>query len=190
MGTTAELPLFPLNTVLFPGGPLSLRIFEPRYLDMVGACMRQQTPFGVVLIQAGAEVGTAVEIADIGTTARIEDFSELPDGLLGISCRGERKFRVMKHWRRSDGLNLAEVLYAPPEPECPVPAEYLQLKEWLQHAMPKIQEAYRVIPRFDDATWVGCRLAELMPLGLNERLALLALSDPLARLERLYALRR
>lgn len=192
MSPTAVLPLFPLHTVLFPGGPLSLRIFEPRYVDMVGRSMREGSPFGVVLIQAGAEVGSEaeVEIADIGTTARIVDFSTLPDGLLGIHCLGERKFRVLKHSRQSDGLNVGEVLYAPAEKECAIPGEYLPLQQLLEQAWPKIKEVYSdVTPRFDDATWVGCRLAEVMPMDLGERVALLTLSDPIARLARLDALR-
>src|SRR5215475_10618653 len=78
-----ELPLFPLNTVLFPEGPLSLRIFEPRYVDMIGRCMRESSPFGVLAILSGAEVGAIAATAELGTTARIVDFSKLPDGLLG-----------------------------------------------------------------------------------------------------------
>src|SRR5215475_14572416 len=83
-------PLFPLSTVLFPGGPLPLRIFETRYLDMVRHCMRHRCPFGVTLIRAGSEVGAAAagEICEVGTTARIVDFNSQPDGLLGITCVG------------------------------------------------------------------------------------------------------
>src|SRR6185503_20499344 len=87
--SSAEIPLFPLNTVLFPGGPLPLRIFEPRYVDMVRYCMRERAPFGVVLIRAGTEVGQVTSAADVGTSARIVDFFQLPDGLLGITCVGE-----------------------------------------------------------------------------------------------------
>ena len=83
--TDPEMPLFPLNTVLFPGGLLPLRIFEPRYVDMVGRSMREGTPFGVIPIRSGPEAGGVVETAEIGTTVRIVDFSKLPDGLLGIT---------------------------------------------------------------------------------------------------------
>ena len=109
MSATVELPLFPLNTVLFPDGLLPLRIFETRYVDMVGWCMREGSPFGVVPIRSGPEVGGVVEAAELGTSARIVDFSKLPDGLLGITCKGERKFRVLKLWQRPDGLNVGEV---------------------------------------------------------------------------------
>lgn len=102
------IPLFPLNIVLFPGGPLPLRIFETRYLDMVRNCMRHSTGFGVVLIRSGAEVGFA-ETYDVGTTAKIVDFHQLQGGLLGLSCVGEQRFRIQSHRRQSDGLAIGEV---------------------------------------------------------------------------------
>ena len=89
-----DIALFPLNTVLFPGGLLPLRIFETRYVDMVGGCMRQDAMFGVVLIVDGRDTSNAVSIAEVGTSARIVDFQTQPDGLLGLLCRGERRFRV------------------------------------------------------------------------------------------------
>jgi Lon protease-like protein len=190
MSTTAVLPLFPLNTVLFPDGPLSLRIFEPRYVDMVSRCMREGSPFGVVTIRSGAEVGPVAEMADIGTTARIHDFGTLPDGLLGLSCRGERKFHIERRWCQDDGLNLAEVLYLPEEPPCAIPEEHRWASELLAEVLPQLKETYSAIPaRLEDATWVGCRLAEILRLDREKRLALLALSDPVARLAELAALR-
>ena len=89
MSAAGELPLFPLGTVLFPGGPLRLRIFEPRYLDMVRQCLRGSRPFGVVLILEGLEAGAAASVATTGTSARLVDFDTLPDELLGIDCLGE-----------------------------------------------------------------------------------------------------
>ena len=86
MSAASELPLFPLSTVLFPGGPLRLRIFEPRYLDMVRHCLKESRPFGVVLILEGAEAGEVASVAATGTSARLVDFDTLPDGLLGIDC--------------------------------------------------------------------------------------------------------
>ena len=111
------IPLFPLHTVLFPGGPLPLRIFETRYTDMVRRCMREQQPFGVVLIQEGEEAGPVATTATVGCSARIADFYTLQDGLLGISCVGERKFRVQRVWRAADGLNMGEVSWLAPEPQ-------------------------------------------------------------------------
>lgn len=186
-----ELPLFPLNTVLFPEGPLSLRIFEPRYVDMVGRCMRESTPFGVVAIRSGAEVGTIAATAELGTTASIVDFSKLPDGLLGIMCQGERKFRLLRRWQRPDGLNLGEIEYLAPEPRVEVPDEHQHLADLLRKVLPELGEPYATLPtRFTDAAWVGYRLAEILPLELEDKLSLLALEEPLGRLEQLGGLMR
>ena len=131
-----ELPLFPLSTVLFPQGPLSLRIFEPRYVDMIGRCMRESSPFGVVAIRSGGEVGVVEATAELGTTARIVDFSQLPDGLLGIVCEGDRKFRLLRRWQRSDGLHLGEIEYLPVEQSVAIPEEHRHLAELLSKVLP------------------------------------------------------
>jgi uncharacterized protein len=182
MNATA-LPLFPLGTVLFPAGPLSLRIFEPRYLDMVRRCLREQTCFGVVLILDGAESGPVSAMAEIGTEARVVDFDTLPDGLLGIVCVGERRFRVLRHWRQSDGLNLASVEYLPCGPQCSLPEEFAPLGKFLRKLLPELGTGYaHVEAHYEDAGWVADRLSEVLPLAPAERLALLGLADPLVRL--------
>jgi Lon protease-like protein len=123
----SALSLFPLHTVLFPGGPLPLRIFETRYTDMVRRCMREQQPFGVILIQEGDEAGEVATTATVGCSARIADFNILKDGLLGIHCVGERKFQVRRVWRAADGLNLGEVSWLGHEPQLALPEEYRKL---------------------------------------------------------------
>ena len=186
-------PLFPLNTVLFPGGPLPLRIFEARYVGLVRHCMRAHCPFGVVLIRAGSEVGAAGagEMSAIGTTARIVDFNALPDGLLGITCIGERKFSVSKHWQQDDGLHVAEIELAPAEEPTDLPGEYHHLGELLRKVLPELGELYCNVPKhFSDAAWVGCRLAEILPIALSEKQYCLELDDPIARLARLNPLIR
>ncbi len=110
-----SIALFPLNIVLFPDGPLPLRIFETRYVDMVRRCMRGDLSFGVVLIREGGEVGPA-QTFDVGTSARITDFDQLPGGLLGLSCVGERRFRVVKRSVQPDGLHIGEVEWLPCAP--------------------------------------------------------------------------
>ena len=198
LAETEEIPLFPLNVVLFPGGPLPLRIFEPRYVDMVKRCMRDGAPFGVVAIDdGGAEAGetAAKTFAAIGTSARIVDFDLLDDGLLGITCRGERRFRVLGHRRESDGLNVGRIAWldaAPPGTElATLPEEHAHLRDLLQRVWPEIVEAYAGIePRFEDAGWVGARLAEILPLQNADKQFLLELSDPLQRLARLSPLLR
>jgi len=188
---TAEVALFPLNTVLFPGGPLPLRIFEPRYVDMVRRCMRERSAFGVVLILGGSEVGAVTSTAEIGTTARIADFYPLPDGLLGIACLGERKFRVLERTRQADGLNIAEVEWLPPEPAVPLPAQYSHLGELMRKVLPELGDLYeRVEKHAHDSSWVGCRLAEILPVSLSEKQQCLELQDPIVRLARLSPLIR
>ena len=183
---SAELPLFPLNTVLFPGGPLSLRIFEPRYVDMVRKCMREGVPFGVLLIRSGQEVGEVSSAADVGTSARVVDFHQLPDGLLGIVCTGEQKFRVDERHVQADGLHVGTVTWLPPERPTPLPPQHAHLGLLLERALPQISDVYQLVqPRFDDASWVSLRLAEILPISLSDKQECLELDDPLARLERL-----
>jgi uncharacterized protein len=186
---SSVIALFPLHTVLFPGGPLPLRIFEIRYTDMVRRCMREQQPFGVVLIQDGDEAGEVATTATVGCTARIADFHTLQDGLLGISCIGERKFRVQRVWRADDGLNMGEVLWLAPEAELPLPGEYERLGIAVRRALDELADHYEYVERkFNDAAWIGARLAELLPIELVDKQAMLELDDPIERLERLLAM--
>ena len=177
-----ELPLFPLNTVLFPGGPLPLRIFEPRYLDMVSRCMREQSGFAVVLLGEGEEVSSATSFAATGTEARIVDFDRLEGGLLGISCLGRERVRVVEAWREADGLNRGRVLDVAADPVVPVPIDLDWLKDVVARVLPEAGDAYRHVEPRDDAAWVANRLAELLPLSLSDRQALLELADPIERL--------
>lgn len=176
------VPLFPLQAVLFPGGPLRLRVFEPRYLDMVGRCLRENTHFGVALIVEGKEVGPA-RTASIGTTARIDDFERLSDGLLGIAARGCRRFKILAVATQSDGLNLADVELLPEEPDVSVSSEYALLAELLRKLFSQVSMLYEeVLPRLEDASWLGARLSELLPLDLSTRQRCLEMDDPLERL--------
>jgi len=184
----ASIPLFPLNIVLFPGGPLPLRIFETRYVDMVGRCMREDQGFGVVLIREGSEVGHA-ETYDVGTMAKITDFDPLPDGLLGLSCVGLGRFRILNRGRQADGLHTAEVEWLRPEPSVSVPERHARLASLLQSVLPQLGEVYADIEmRLEDAAWVGHRLAEILPIPLTEKQVYLEMDDPLARLDALAPL--
>lgn len=188
MQTGTEIPLFPLNTVLFPGGPLSLRIFEPRYVDMVGRCMREGQRFGVVLIREGGETGPA-EFHEIGTLARIVDFNQLPEGLLGLATIGGERFRVRTHRRLDDGLNVGEVEWLGVESRSDLPDEYAHLAPLLDSLMSELGEAYRHVERSPmDAGWVSYRLAEVLPLTVESRQFCLELERPLERLRLLDAL--
>jgi len=183
----ADIPLFPLSAVLFPGGPLNLRIFERRYLDLVRDCSRSGSGFGVCLILEGREVGEPALPAAIGTLARITDFCTLPDGLLGISAEGGERFQVASTRVRSDGLVHGEVRFWPEEPEIPIPPEHGLLATILERLVEQIGGALAKVERarFDDASWVGFRLAELLPLAQPEKQLLLQMTDPLQRLEQL-----
>jgi uncharacterized protein len=184
-----ELPLFALNTVLFPGGLLPLRIFEPRYLDMVGRCMREGSDFGVVLITSGEEVGPLAELAAVGTSARVVDFSQLPDGLLGVMCRGSRRFRLLNHRVQGDGLRLAEVQWLPEHGVDAIKEEHRPLAQILRRVLGELGETARHLDAdFDDADWVSNRLAEFLPLERSDQQQLLELSDPQERMQRLAPL--
>jgi len=180
--------LFPLNAVLFPGSTLGLRIFEARYLDMVRECARSGRGFGVCLIMQGHEAGEPALPAAVGTLASIVDFDTLPDGLLGISVTGGARFRVQKSRVRGNGLVIGEVREWPDEPIMPVPVEFSLLPAILERLAEQAGLSWRNGPRerYEDASWVGFRLAELLPLGDAERQQLLEVTDPV---ERLTALR-
>ena len=179
-----ELPLFPLNAVLFPGSTLGLRIFEARYLDMLRDCARGGGAFGVCLIMQGQEAGEPALPAAVGTCARLVDFDVLPDGLLGISVTGGARFQVNKTRVRDNGLVIGEVRHWPDEPEVAVPVELSLLPAILERLVEQAGLSWRNGPRerYEDASWVGFRLAELLPLGDTERQRLLELTDPLERL--------
>jgi len=178
-----SIALFPLNIVLFPGGPLPLRIFETRYLDMVRSCMRGDQRFGVALIREGGEVGPA-ETFDVGTMAKIIDFHQLSDGFLGLSCVGEQRFRIVTRSRQADGLNLAQIDWVAAEPTIPVPERHSRLAELLKSVLPELGEVYAGIEmHLDDAAWVGHRLAEILPIAATEKQFCLELADPIQRLD-------
>jgi Lon protease-like protein len=178
---SADIPLFPLNAVLFPGGPLSLRIFERRYLDLVRDCTRNGTGFGVCLILQGRDAGEPAVPAAVGTFARIVDFYTLSDGLLGIRASGGERFHVDRSRVRDNGLAHGQVQFWPDEPAVEVPPEYALLATILERLLDKLETPYERAC-LDDASWVGFRLAESLPLENRERQHLLQMTDPLQRL--------
>ncbi len=127
-----RIPLFPLNTVLFPGGTLTLRIFEPRYLRMVSDCLANQRPFGVCLIRSGREVGSIAEPFGIGTLAHIVDWEQRQDGLLGITARGDRRFSIGQTEADAQQLLHADVTLLEPDAATPLAPEFRPLAELLQ----------------------------------------------------------
>jgi len=186
--TATEIPLFPLRTVLFPGGVLPLRIFEPRYVDMVRHCMRGESGFGVVLIREGNEArvpgqAQTPDIFDIGTEARIVDFNQADNGLLGIVARGERKFRIRRTREQKDHLLLGEVEFLAEEVSGELLPEHANLVEVLKELTkhPLVQKLNLEVD-FEQARSVSFRLADLLPIEPEIKQALLQLRWPKERL--------
>ena len=181
-----EIPLFPLRTVLFPGGPLPLRIFETRYIDMIGRCAGDDNAFGVVLIREGGEAGPA-EFYDTGTFARIVDWYQGSDGLLGITAVGQQRFVVRSRSVAPDGLNVGIVEPLPPEPEEVLPQGYETMGKILEAVLDDLGQHYEAIERnYTDASWVGFRFSEVLPIAAEQKQRLLEMRDPIARLELLH----
>ncbi len=183
-GETGEIPLFPLQTVLFPGGRLPLRIFEQRYMDMAKACLRDGTPFGVCLIREGAEVGEPAVPENLGCTARIVEWDMPQLGLLQVVARGERRFRIRSRRVQADGLALASAELLGEESGAPLDPQ----SDLCARVLRKIVDAapaglVELPPRYESSTWVSARLAELLPLSHASKQRLLEMDDARDRLE-------
>jgi Lon protease-like protein len=182
-----RLPLFPLHTVLYPGGRLPLRIFEQRYIEMAKACLRDDSSFGVCRIVRGDEVmpkgGAAPEFAKIGTLARIESWDMPEQGILHVSAAGGARFEVRSHFVARDGLVVAELATLAPEARMALDRRFESLAQLVEalaaRASPHQFPAER---SYDDASWVGYRLCELLPLPLPVKQNLLEINDAEARL--------
>ena len=176
--------------MLFPGGRLPLRIFEQRYMAMAKACLKDNAPFGVCLIQQGKEVGEPAVPVGVGCLARIADWDMAQLGVLQVSVRGESRFRILERRVQADGLARASIERLAEEGDGPVPealARYVTLLERVMEQHPALLERPH---RLDSSAWVSARLAELLPLPLEAKQALLEIADGRARLEKLDALVR
>lgn len=180
-----DLPLFPLQTVLFPGGDLPLRIFEQRYLDMVRDCSARGSCFGVCLVSNSEDANRPATHYRVGTTAEICDFSTLDDGLLGITARGRQKFIIRTTRMRDNGLLMAEAELLDEGDFVEIPEQYSVLSMVTAKFMELMGDHYPdFLPaHLQDAVWVGYRLAEILPLENEERQVLLQVDDPLERLQ-------
>lgn len=182
--TEQVVPLFPLHTVLFPGGALPLRIFEPRYLDMISNCMKDNSRFAVALIQDGTEVGAAARTFDVGTLVDISYFHMRDDGILGITLQGVEKIRVLETEVLPNQLVMAKVKSITTEPTCELPGEYVYMAQMLRSMIGQLGYPYARLPQhYEDACWVGARLTELLPFPLAQKQYFLQLEDPLQRLQ-------
>jgi hypothetical protein len=179
-----DVPLFPLNTVLFPGGLLPLRIFEQRYLEMAKACLRHGTPFGVCLIREGGEVETPATHEDLGCLARITQWDMQQLGLLQLITQGGERFRVLERRIRPDGLILADIELLVEAADTPLPARFGACRQLVERIVAEHGERLFARPfLLDSSAWVGARLAEVLPLPAASRQRLLELDDGQQRLE-------
>ena len=180
---TTEFPLFPLNTVLFPGGTLPLRVFEARYMDMARRCLREKTMFGVCLIREGHEVGKPAVPERVGCQARIVDCDMQQMGVLQLVTQGMDRFEILSTSTNSQGLILAEIELIPAEPQIPVPGQFSACSALVSRILAEHGPGIFAEPhRPDDAAWVGYRLAEVLPFPPEDRQKLLCMQDSLARL--------
>ena len=181
------MPIFPLQTVLFPGMLLPLRIFEVRYMDMAKACLRDSSLFGVALIKEGQEVGTPAVPESIGCVARIADCDMEELGILKITAHGMERYRIVSSEVSKQGLIVAEVEAIAPDPPAPDAQGLADCEMFLRKVVAGIgQERFAPPLRFEDASWVSFRLAEILPLRNDVKQKLLELTDAGLRLAVLH----
>jgi hypothetical protein len=193
------LPLFPLGTVLFPGGLLPLRIFEVRYLDMIGKCQKTGSPFGVVSLTQGAEVrrpgAQAERFSVVGTLATISEFEAPQAGLMQVECVGTQRFRIHASELHKHGLWTADAETLADDVGLEVPPDLQQTADALRRLLAALEERRRLegnegmrlpirVPyRFEDCGWVANRWCELLPVQPALKQRLMELDSPLMRLE-------
>ena len=187
MNSEGSLPLFPLHTTLLPGAAIGLRVFEPRYLDLVRETGRSGEGFGVCLILEGNEVGAPATPAAFGVQVKIEDFDVGADGGLQLRLRGTRRFHVQRTRGGGNGLVVADVRWCDEDPDDELRPQHALLATVLDHIIEQAGTAFAPASPalMDQASWVSWRLAELLPLSEQQRLQLLQLDDPHQRLQQL-----
>ena len=192
------LPLFPLQTVLFPDGLLELKIFETRYLDLMARCMREQAPFGVVALRSGGETarsaaGASVSLFDVGTLAGLIEVDSPETNILLVRCRGGQRFRLGAVRQEPDGLWVGDAAPVADDPAVAPSATHANVVKSLVDAVATLSaqgaEPFLQPHRFDDAGWVANRWCEILPLPIDAKHRLLSL-DPLSRLDIVDSLMR
>ena len=193
--TLSSLPLFPLNSVLFPDGVLALRVFEVRYLDMVRKCHHAGAPFGIVALTQGNEVRQAgapdERFHDIGTLAVIEKLDNPRPGLITLLCRGSQRFRITERRHLPHGLWIADVEQLIADLPVSIPEDLLTTATTLAQVLASLRERDTnpgtTLPpsptQLNDCGWVANRWCELLPIPLELKQRLMELDNPLVRLE-------
>ena len=184
-----KIPLFPLNAVLFPGGSLPLRIFEPRYLDMISDCMKSESGIGVVLIKDGHESGAAAKVHEFGTISYISYWHKRNDGILGITLTGEQRFRVLSTEIKANQLTIAEVELLPDFEVREKEYDAEQFIKLLKQIVAQLEPPYTTMTKhYDDLDWVSARLIELLPLQLSDKQKMLVMGNVTERINYLHPL--
>ena len=191
LGRIDALPLFPLHSVLFPGGLLALKVFEARYLDLVADCLRRQQPFGVVCLLQGGEVRdpkAAVRFESVGVLARLDDVDSEQPGVLRVRCTGTHRFRLEgSAAQQADGLWTGDAMLQPEDPAVPPDAEHQPTVQALANAIATLDARgsapFKLPHQLGDAGWVANRWCEILPIPLGAKQKLMALDDPRLRLQ-------
>ena len=181
MSDREDLPIFPLRTILFPGSKLPLRIFEPRYIDMVSRSMREDSDFGIILSRESTDP-KMFETYDTGTLAKIIDWDQGGDGLLGITTIGTQKFRLKELNKQEDGLNIGSIERIEKEGDYKPLKEFTHLVELLQAILDDVNIYDENEKNFDSASWISYRFAEILPLRVEDKQKCLEIDDPIIRL--------
>jgi len=181
MSDRENLPIFPLRTILFPDSKLPLRIFEPRYIDMVSRSMREDSEFGIILSRESTDP-KMFETYDTGTLAKIIDWDQGGDGLLGITTIGTQKFRLKELNKQEDGLNIGSIERIEKEGDYKPLKEFTHLVELLQAILDDVNIYGNDEKNFDSASWISYRFAEILPLRIEDKQKCLEIDDPIIRL--------
>ena len=180
-----QLPLFPLNTILFPGGVMPLRIFETRYLDMVKNCVRDESEFVICLVKESETETTAQHYA-VGTACKIIDWETMSDGLLGITVQGTYRVEIGQTYVKQDQLLVGDVQYLPEDEDQQLPEKFIEWSDLIAKIMKKLGSPFdQQTIQADSAFWVGARLTEYLPFELQTKQRILEIDQPLVRLEHL-----
>ena len=181
MTNREDLPIFPLRTILFPDSKLPLRIFEPRYIDMVSRSMREDSEFGIILSRESTDP-KMFETYDTGTLAKIIDWDQGEDGLLGITTIGTQKFRLKDLNKQEDGLNIGTIERIEREGDYKPTKEFRHLVELLQAILDDVNIYGDDEKNFESAAWISYRFAEILPLKIEDKQKCLEIDDPIIRL--------
>ena len=180
-------PIFPLKSIVLPGGVFPLRIFERRYLDMITECIKNNTGFSIALVQKEDRNKYIDQVYDVASYVEIIDWNKLDDGILGISVEGKSLVKIIECNLNKDNLLVGKVEIIEPEKEFMIPQQYLLLSKFYKKIYPGIKDFINFKKeRYADASWVGYRLTECLPLDLKTKASLISMNNAIQRLEKIY----